>query len=88
VYVLRATYRRNNELSCEQANGRQATVGNERKRSERVHDGVDVGQPLEPFQTAATVTVPQRAVPTEEDLDRTKSPPENLVKTIGKIDRG
>lgn len=52
------SYRWNDELSGKQANGGQAAVCNERKRGERVDDGVDVGQPLEPFQTTTTVTVP------------------------------
>ena len=82
------SYDRDYEFASEQANGRQAAVCNERNRCEGVHDGVDVRQPLKPFQTATAVAIPQGAVPAEEDLDRTESPPKNLVQTIGKVDWG
>ena len=85
---VQKSYDWNDEFASEQANGRQAAVCDERDRGEGVDDGVDVGQSLEPPQTATTVAVPQRAMPAEEDLNRTESPPKNLVQTIGKVDWG
>jgi hypothetical protein len=78
----------NDEFASEQANGRQTAVCNEWNRGEGVYDGVYVGQPLEPFQTATAIAIPKRAVPAEEDLDRTESPSKNLVQTIRKVDWG
>lgn len=80
-------YRRNDEFSCKKANSRNSTVSNEGKRSERIDNGVGVGKSLEPFEAAASKSIPQRAMPTQENLHRSKSPSKNLVQPVWQVDR-
>lgn len=80
------TYSWNDESPSEETNGRQGAVGYKREGGEGVDDGVYVSQSLEPFEAAASVAVPERAMAAEEDFDGAESPPENLVETVGEVD--
>ena len=81
------SYRGNDELSGEQADGGERAVSDERERREGVEDGVDVSEALKPEQTALRETIPERTVPAEENLYRAQSPPQYLVQPVGEVDR-
>jgi hypothetical protein len=70
-----------NKFSRQQTDGRQCTVSQQRNRRPRIYDGVDVGKSFQKFQTT-TIPIPKRAMVAEENFNRPKSPPKNLVKTI------
>ena len=78
---MNVSYLRNDEFSCEKTDGRERTVNDERKRGPRVNHRVNVGQPLKPFQTTS-ITIPNRTMPAQENLDGTKRPSKNLMKTV------
>jgi hypothetical protein len=84
---LDSAYRRDDKFASKEANSRDGTISNERDGSKRVDNGVSVSEPLEPLEVAG-VTVPERAMPAEENLDRAEGPPEHLVQPIRKIYRG
>ncbi|KAH0460365.1 hypothetical protein IEQ34_011028 [Dendrobium chrysotoxum] len=77
----------NDKFPSEKTDGRQRTISYKREGSEWIDNGVYISQSLQPFETTTSITIPEWAMSAEENFDRTKSPPENLVKTIRKIDR-
>nr|GMD22197.1 MDIS1-interacting receptor like kinase 2-like [Ipomoea batatas] len=70
-----------NEFSSEKANSRKSAVSNESNGSERVNNGVNISKPFQQFQFA-TPGIPQWAMATKEDFNRTKSPSQDLVQPI------
>ena len=81
----RLYYLWNDEFACEKTDGWERTVNNERERGPWVNHRVNVRQPLKPFQTTS-ITIPNRTMPTQENLNRPKCPSKNLMKTVRKID--
>lgn len=78
-------YRRNDELSGEQADGREDAVGEQGEGGEGVDGGVDVRQSFQALEAtvlASAVAVPQRAMARERDFHGSQSPPQHLVEPI------
>lgn len=78
-------YRWHDELVCKQAYGWEDTVCQQGQRCEGIDGRVYVREPLEPLEVPTLVTVPDWAMMAEEDLDRSKSPPEDLVEPIRQV---
>eukprot|EP00252_Welwitschia_mirabilis_P014828 TRINITY_DN3286_c0_g2_i1.p4 TRINITY_DN3286_c0_g2~~TRINITY_DN3286_c0_g2_i1.p4 ORF type:complete len:111 (-),score=20.45 TRINITY_DN3286_c0_g2_i1:1393-1725(-) len=57
------------ELPGEQTDRRKSAVSDKRERSERIDNGVDVGESFQPPETAGGEAVPERAVSAEENFD-------------------
>lgn len=76
------SYRWDDEFAGEKTNGGKGTVSNKGQGSEGINNGVYISHSLEPLEAASTATIPERTMPTKEDLDRAKSPTQNLVKPI------
>jgi hypothetical protein len=70
----------------QQANGRQCTVGQERNGCPGVYDRVNIRKPLQKLQST-TIAIPKGTVLAEENFNRSKSPPKDLMETVGKIER-
>lgn len=79
-------YRWYNKFSGEKANCRQCTISNKGEGRKWVNNGVNICQSLQPFEATSSVSIPEGAVSTQENLHRPKSPAENLVEPIRKID--
>lgn len=82
----RNDYRGNDEFSGKKANSWQSAVRNKRERCKWVNDGVNVCHPLKPFKAATSKSIPEWTMSTQENLNGSKSPPENLVQPIGQVD--
>ena len=80
------SYRWYDEFSSEQTNCRNCAVSNEREGCKWINNGVYICKPLEPFKTASSIPVPEGTMSTKENFHRSKSPSENLVQSIRKID--
>jgi hypothetical protein len=68
------TYRWNDKFPGQQANSGQRTICNKRQSGEWVNGGVNIGQPLQAFQVATFVPIPERAMATEQNFHRPKRP--------------
>ena len=83
--VVCFTNLRYDELVGDEAKSWKDTVGDERESCDRVDNGVDVSEPLQESQPSC-VAIPDRAMSTQKNLDRSQCPSKNLVQTIRKID--
>lgn len=61
-------YRGHDKFAGEEADGREGAVGEEREGGEGVDGCINVSEALKPPEVPVLVTVPDRAVPAEEDL--------------------
>lgn len=81
-----ATYLRDDEFPSKKADSGQCTVYEQWKRRPWIHNRVYIGKPFQPVQSTS-ISVPNGTVFAKENLDRSKSPSKNLVKTIRKVNR-
>jgi len=79
-------YLRDDEFSGEKTDSWERTVNKEWNRGPWINHRVDVRQSLKPFQTTS-ITIPNRTMSAQENLNRPERPPKNLMKTVRKIDR-
>lgn len=56
------------KFASEEADSRNGAVGEQWDGSERIDNGVSVGQPLQPLELS-TIAIPEWAMPAEEDFD-------------------
>lgn len=76
----------NNKLSSKKTDGRKNTVGNKWKGSNRINYSINISHPFKKMQPS-TISIPNWAMSAQQNLNRSQSPPKNLIQTIRKIDR-
>eukprot|EP01018_Ginkgo_biloba_P037527 Gb_31847 [translate_table: standard] len=66
--TCKSANRRHDKFASQQADGWKSTVGNQWKGSERIDNGVDISESLEPFEPASSIAIPNWAMSTNENF--------------------